>query len=256
MIIIVKLEYHGRAYCGWQRQIGQTTVQEVIEVSLSKLLKRTIDITGCGRTDTGVHAINYIAHFEGNQEDIIALNRKSINSILPKDISVQNLYFCNGPFHSRFDAISRKYIYKLHTQKTSFNNDTSCFNERFASYNQTEFETLSNLLLTQDNFKSFAKLHSSVENFNCKVQQVIWIQKDDKNWEFHIAANRFLRGMVRLLVGTYFNLGTNKISIDQIKFDLENKAQITKAWSVPAHGLILVNVEYPQSISDLWVEIN
>ena len=144
MIIIVKLEYHGKAYCGWQRQIGQTTVQEVIEVSLSKLLKRTIDITGCGRTDTGVHAINYIAHFEGNQEDIIALNRKSINSILPKDISVQNLYFCNGPFHSRFDAISRKYIYKLHTQKTSFNNDTSCFNERFASYNQTEFETLSN----------------------------------------------------------------------------------------------------------------
>jgi len=255
LIAVFKLDYNGKNYCGWQRQNGQISVQQVVETATSTLLNRKIEIVGCGRTDSGVHAKNFICNFEIEKQDLDKLSKRALNSILPNDIAISKIYTTEDSFHSRFDAIQRSYVYRVNIEKSVFSNELSYFAHFYNSMDLSEFEMFSSLIVNESNFRSFAKFHSNVDNYNCKLMRAEWLIKDSYNIEFHISANRFLRGMVRLIVGTYFNLGLGKISLHQIESDIQAQNQISKAWSVPAHGLTLHEVLYPDKIIENLVEL-
>lgn len=254
MIIICKIAYLGKNYFGWQKQNGQITVQQTLEEGLTILLNRKVDITGCGRTDTGVHANNYIFHFNAKESDVDRLSIHNVNGILPIDIAILELYYTTDKFHARFDAYHRKYIYRIHTRKNVFQNDLSYYYNNFFKIDLQKFILLDDLILSTLNFKSFTKFHSNVDNFDCKISESCWKQISDTEFEYHISANRFLRGMVRLIVGTYINYGLDKINMHLIKDDISNLDQISKAWSVAAHGLTLVEVKYPDDLMKSWVQ--
>lgn len=256
MIAVFKIDYNGKNYCGWQRQNGQISVQQVVETATSTLLNRRVEIVGCGRTDSGVHAENFVCNFEIGIKDLDKLSKRALNSILPNDIAISKIYTSEDSFHSRFDAIQRSYVYRVNTEKSVFSKEFSYFAHYYNSMNFSEFEKFSSLLVNETNFRSFAKFHSSVENYNCKLSRAEWLSTDSCNAEFHISANRFLRGMVRLIVGTYFNLGLEKISLLQIESDIRSQNQISKAWSVPACGLTLHEVLYPEKAMETLVELS
>lgn len=244
---LLELSYRGTSYFGWQVQSEGTTVQGVLQEKLSLLLQQVVEIVGCGRTDSGVHASQYFAHFDVPESCVNQLFLKSMNAMLPKDIAILSITQVADDFHARFDAILRKYIYRIHLNKDPF--------APFYSYYLRETNFLSIDLLNQaaklilqiEDFRSFVKTGNELENFYCKIYESQWIQIDENHFEYHIAANRFVRGMVRLIVGMSINFTLNKITMDQIENDLKAYRQITKSWSISAEGLSLVEIQYPKN---------
>lgn len=242
----VRLSYKGTAYHGWQIQPNAITVQETLQKAFSLLLKEDIAVIGAGRTDTGVHAINYFAHFEliNGIDDLKQLVFK-LNRFLKNDIAVHAVFPVKEDIHARFSAISRTYEYRIHRKKNPFLTDTSLY-----MYENLDFEAVNSaakILFDYKDFTSFSKLHTDTKTNFCKIIRAECIQRGEQ-YIFIIEADRFLRNMVRAITGTLLDVGRKKISENDFRKIIESKNRSAAGVSVPAHGLFLTEIKYPENI--------
>lgn len=247
MKYFIQLSYLGKAYCGWQVQPDQPSVQETLTHSLQTALQEEIAVVGSGRTDTGVHAQNYIAHFIcKNEIKKIPQFIFKINTILPKDIAVHQLWRVSDKVHARFDALSRSYTYWITQEKNPFLIDRAYYVKRkldIQKMNKAAAE-----LKNYRNFKAFSKVKTQVYTYHCQVYEAHWIKLPSGTLEFHITANRFLRNMVRAIVGTLIQVGTGEIDTNGFKAIIESENRSKAGKSVPAEALCLCAVNYPKEL--------
>ena len=240
----MELEYFGKAYHGWQRQPNALSVQEVVEQSLSTLLQQRIEIIGAGRTDSGVHAKQIFAHFdvEGELEENFIFR---MNALLPKDIAVKDLLKVTPEAHARFDAVSRSYEYHIVTRKDVFSTDTAYHIHK--KLDLEKMQKAAEILLDYTNFKCFSRSRTDVFTYNCKIKRAEWEQLEDR-LIFHISADRFLRNMVRAIVGTLLEVGEGKMEVENMHRIIKSEDRSNAGASVPAHGLYLTRIIYPNRI--------
>lgn len=243
------LTYNGTRYHGWQIQPNGITVQECVEKALSLLLRQETQIVGAGRTDAGVHARLMVAHFD-TEEALSDLQGwvEKINRILPRDISVYKIVPVRSDAHSRFDALSRTYRYYMIDHKDPF---LGMYAWRY--HGKLDFEKMNeaaSCLFRYTDFTSFSKLHTDVKTNNCLIKQAIWKREDDL-WVFEIKADRFLRNMVRAIVGTLYDVGRGKLSVEGFCRIIEDKDRSKAGTSVPGNALFLIDVEYPKDIFEV-----
>jgi tRNA pseudouridine38-40 synthase len=238
----MKLAYDGTNYCGWQRQPAHPSVQQTIEEKLSMILNKTTTVMGCGRTDTGVHAKDFILHFETDSAFTKTQLVHQLNATLPADIAIKDIYPVPEDFHARFSATSRSYEYHFHFKKSPFKIKSSWLLK--TALNNELIQQACPDLLGQQDFTSFAKVHSDVNNHICTITEARWEFHED-GAIFHISANRFLRNMVRAIVGTLIQIGEEKIKPEALKEIIAKKNRAAAGKSVPAHGLYLTNITYP-----------
>jgi tRNA pseudouridine38-40 synthase len=238
----IELAYNGTLYHGWQVQPKAVSVQERLNNGLTLLLKSKIEIVGAGRTDAGVHAKQMFAHFDCAVDFEPKKIIHKLNSFLPNDIAIINIFEVHAEAHARFDAIKRTYEYHIHTKKNPFlTNDSWSFGLPLHIENMNK---ACQLLLEYDDFECFSKTHSDVNTFFCKITEAYWEKVEDK-LIFTISADRFLRNMVRAIVGTMISIGLEKIDITQFRKIIESKNRSEAGYSAPAHGLYLAKIEYP-----------
>ena len=240
MRYFIELSYNGKGYHGWQNQPNAISVQEVVEDALSKLLKSQITIVGAGRTDAGVHAEQLIAHFDFDEPFKIEKLIFKMNSFLPKDISVQNIFKVNADAHARFDALSRTYHYKISHKKDVFNYDGSYYLKHDLDIDA--MNEASKILFDYRNFKCFSRSNTDVKTYHCDIMLAEW-KEIDSHLVFSIKADRFLRNMVRAIVGTMLDIGLGKTTIDEFHQIIKSEDRTKAGASVPAHGLYLSNIE-------------
>lgn len=244
----IEMAYDGTAYHGWQLQPNAISVQEVMNDALRKLFRTDIYIVGCGRTDTGVHSDYFVAHFDlESDEDIdIAHAIFKLNSILPADVAVHSLQKVSSELHSRFSARSRTYFYRLTSLKAPFLRVN-----HFRPFFPLDFDKMNKaaaLLFNYTDFTSFSRLHTDTKTNDCDVMYAKWVLQPDGNWYFVIKANRFLRNMVRAIVGTLMDVGRGKMTIEQFAAIIEAKDRKLASSSAAACGLSLVDIEYPEGL--------
>ncbi len=239
----LQISYKGTNYHGWQIQPNAISVQEVMEDALSKILREQIAVVGAGRTDTGVHASFYILHFDVKNSIPEKLDLVyKLNSFLPSDIAVQKFWPVDIETHARFSATSRTYHYFISTEKNPFKTEISY--QYLKPLDVRKMNEAAKLLFDYKDFTSFSRLHTDVKTNNCKIMQAEW-SLDQKYLVFVIKADRFLRNMVRAVVGTLLEVGKGKLTIDQFRQIIEKKDRSSAGASVPAQGLFLVDIEYP-----------
>jgi tRNA pseudouridine38-40 synthase len=243
----IQFAYKGTRYQGWQMQPHTTdTVQQVMNEKLSLLTRETIEVTGCGRTDSGVHAACYYAHFDAQRK--LADNDDFIyhlNKVLPIDIAVQRIVAVPDTAHARYDAIYREYDYRIVKNKDAFAENLAWHYSR--SLDTHEMNHAAQLFLKQTNFAAFCKAGSDVKGTECRVKKAEWTTSDNRII-FTIGANRFLRNMVRAAVGTLLDVGSGKITVDEVQRILNSGKRSEAGQSVPAHGLYLTAVHYPEHL--------
>lgn len=244
MRYFLEFAYNGQNYFGWQRQPKQISVQEVLEKTLSTILRKNIDITGAGRTDTGVHAKQMFAHFDF-ENDLTDDLVYRLNAFLPKDIAIHRILKVKPDAHARFDATARTYHYFLHVGKDPFSFD-HVWQIRYEP-DLVKMNEAAKLLLGSQDFSSFAKLHTDVKTHICDVKFAEWTN-DGNNLKFSITADRFLRNMVRSVVGTLVDVGKGKIGFGEFNNIIAQKDRSFASGSAPARGLYLAEVVYPKSI--------
>jgi tRNA pseudouridine38-40 synthase len=240
----LELAYNGKNYFGWQRQPKQISVQEVLEKAVSTLLRTKIEVTGAGRTDTGVHALKMFAHFDFEEvvpEDLV----HRLNSFLPKDIVIYKIHQMSPSAHARFDASDRTYHYLVRMGKNPFDFDFAW--QIRMDLDLVKMNLASQLLLGKKDFSSFAKLHTDVKTHICEVKFARW-EMLDSELKFTITADRFLRNMVRAIVGTLVDVGKGKISLEEFNNIIAQKDRSFASGSAPAQGLYLADVVYPKSL--------
>lgn len=239
------ISYHGGDYCGWQVQPNVVTVQGEIEKRLSQLAQTPIEIIGCGRTDTGVHASDYVFHTDIATSVETDDLRYKLNSMLPSTIAIHDVEECDPLFHARYDAISRSYTYFIHFEKDPFRDGLSYQCPYGRQIDTDQLKEFTELLLRYEDFATFCKAHSDVKHTRCRIDSAAWIIDDyPRSIRFEITANRFLRGMIRLIVGASINLSRGKLELSDIKNALEQQTLLPLAWSAPAEGLYLSAVRY------------
>lgn len=241
MRYFIELAYKGTNYHGWQIQPDADSVQETLNKALSTLLNSSIDIVGAGRTDTGVHAKQMFAHFDYENEIDSHQFIHKLNSFLPKDIVIYTIHKVSDESHARFDATKRTYEYHIHTKKDAFDNEGSYqFN---LPLNLDKMNEACSILFKHNDFECFSKVNTDVRTFNCVIFEANWKRNENKI-VFTICADRFLRNMVRAIVGTMISVGTDKISLIDFEKIIESKDRSQAGFSVPAHGLYLTKIEY------------
>jgi tRNA pseudouridine38-40 synthase len=239
----IELAYNGSEFFGWQIQPKQRSVQETIELALSKLFDgQKIDLVGCGRTDTGVHAKHYIAHVDLPEKWEVDVLTYKLNRILPNSIVIFGVQKTHSDFHARFNATARTYRYFIHTQKDPFKHNTSLFYTK--ELDMEAMNEAGELLLGKKDFTSFSKLHTDVFTNICTVSKASWTRIDQHTIFFEITADRFLRNMVRAIVGTLLEVGEGKIAPDEITRIIAKNDRCEAKMSVPAHGLFLWKIAY------------
>ena len=245
MRYFIELSYNGSAYHGWQIQPDDISVQEVIEKGLSTLLKTPISIMGAGRTDTGVHASQMFAHFDFDSDfgDIDLVYK--LNSFLPKDIAIQNIFKVKADAHTRFNALSRTYLYRISLKKNVFTTDNVYFVKQ--SLDVEKMNEASKILFDYKDFQCFSKSNTDVKTYNCNIMQAEWTLENNE-LRFTIKADRFLRNMVRAIVGTMVNIGLGKTAIEDLHQIIKSKNRSEAGFSVPAQALYLTKIEYPDDI--------
>lgn len=254
MIIVMKrffiyLSYSGTNYSGWQIQPNAISVQEVIEKALSTILRKNIPIVGAGRTDAGVHARKMIAHFDLDCEQLDTnFLVDKLNGFLPYDIAIHNIVEVKSDAHARFDATSRLYRYYITTRKDPFLHSTH-YRVR-GDLDIDAMNVCANALFDFIDFTSFSKLHTDVKTNNCKIMQAFWV-KNDSELVFTIQADRFLRNMVRAIVGTLLEVGKGKLDERGIRRIIETKDRRVAGTSVPGHALFLEDVTYPEDLFEI-----
>lgn len=244
------LSYNGINFNGWQIQENTAnTVQQVLEEKMSLILKEKIELLGCGRTDAGVNAKNFVAHFESHCKDLIENKNHWIykfNTILPATISIQNIQLVTDDAHARFSATQRTYYYYLNQQKNPFKDTFTWY-----VFGDLDFELMNKaaaILLEYSDFTSFSKLHTQTKTNNCKITKALWQKSDQNEWRFTITADRFLRGMVRAVVGTLVMVGKNKLSLSDFRKIIEAKDRKAAGNNAPANALFLVGIKYPKEL--------
>lgn len=242
MRYFIELSYNGEKYHGWQNQPNAISVQEVIEKALSTLLRTKISILGAGRTDAGVHAKQMFAHFDvENKLNTIELTFK-LNSFLPKDIAIQKIHAVKDDAHARFDATGRTYEYLIVTEKNPFQTQSAHLVHK--DLNIDLMNEAAKELFNYEDFKCFSKMHTDVKTYICKIEQAYWEQRNEL-LVFTIRADRFLRNMVRAIVGTLLEVGLGKLSITAFKQIIESRNRGNAGTSVPGKALYLTAVTYP-----------
>lgn len=242
MRYFIHLAYNGTRFHGWQIQPNATSVQENLNKAFSVLLQTEINLMGAGRTDTGVHAREMYAHFDSdNSFDITTLVHK-LNSFLPKDIVIYDIIPVHDDAHSRFDATKRTYEYHIHQFKNPFIDELSWYFHQPLDIDL--MNQASQLLFNYTDFECFSKVNTDVNTFDCTIFEAYWKRSKNDQLVFTISANRFLRNMVRSIVGTLINLGLHKITLDDFTKIIESKSREKAGFSVPAHGLYLTKIEY------------
>lgn len=243
----IYFSYSGSAYCGWQIQPNGVSVQEVMQGAFSTILRKEVALTAAGRTDAGVHAKCMIAHFDAELELFSSLSdyAAKLNALLPNDIAVEKIVEVKPDAHARFDATARRYEYHVIMDKNVFLNDYAM--RSFQPLNFSAMNEAARSLYDYTDFTSFSKLHTDVKTNNCKVVHAEWTQRGDE-WVFTIEADRFLRNMVRAIVGTLLEVGRGKIGIEEFRAIIESKNRSNAGMSVPAKGLYLVHVAYPDEL--------
>ena len=245
MRYFLELSYKGTAYHGWQVQPNGITVQEEIEKALCTILRAPTSIMGAGRTDTGVHAKKMFAHFDTDTEIDTNKTVLRLNSLLPHDIAAHEIRRVKADAHARFDATQRKYEYHICFRKNPFLKEYATLLR--GEYDINAMNQAAQKLFDYTDFTSFSKLHTDVKTNNCKIYHAQWTKQGDV-WMFTIAADRFLRNMVRAIVGTLLDVGRGKITIDDFCKIIEAKNRCKAGTSIDAHGLYLVDVKYPEEI--------
>ena len=242
----IYLGYNGRNYNGWQTQPNGVTVQQTLEEALATFLRKPVPIVGAGRTDAGVHARMMVAHFDWEEEmEDLAFLADKLNRILPKDIAIYRIVPVRADAHARFDATSRTYKYYLTDQKNPFNQDWT-----YRTYVALDFDAMNaacDILFDYIDFTSFSKLHTDAKTNNCRILQAGWAREGDV-WVFTIRADRFLRNMVRAIVGTLLEVGRKRMTLDGFRRVIEAKDRCQAGTSVPGHALFLVDVSYPEEL--------
>lgn len=243
MRYFIELAYNGANYHGWQRQPSSISVQEVIEKAISTIANQTITIMGCGRTDTGVHASQYFAHFDLEGELPKAFQFR-LNNFVPKDIVIYRVFPVENKQHTRFDASYRAYAYHLSWEKDPFRQTTLSHYPSAKRMDPQKLQEAAQLLMNYDQFTPFCKTKSDAKTMECMLYKCEWEFRDNE-WIFHIAANRFLRGMVRLIVGMCLSVAQDKISLEEVKTAMETQTLLKKSLSAEPQGLFLTEVKYP-----------
>ena len=237
-------------YNGWQTQPGLPTVQETLERALSTLLREKIAVVGCGRTDTGVHASDFYAHFDVSDECGVMSDECGnlvfkLNSFLPADIAIYDIFPVAGNAHARFDAVARTYQYHVSDRRLPFRQGQYC--RIYYRPNVELMNEAAGVLMEYEDFTSFAKLHTQVKTNICHLTRAEWTEEAD-GWVFTIRSNRFLRNMVRSVTGTLLDVGRGKLSIEGLREIIEKKDRCAAGTSMPACGLFLTRVEYPEGV--------
>lgn len=241
MRYFIELSYLGKNYHGWQIQPDANSIQEVLNKAISIVLQEEINVVGAGRTDTGVHASQMFAHFDSESildENIVF----KLNSVLPEDIVVYQVEKVKDDKHVRFDALTRSYEYRIWLGRNPFLLDTTwqLFHQKLDVKAMNE---AAKILLEFENFQAFSKVRTEVKTFNCNVTKAVWIENGNE-LVFHITANRFLRNMVRAIVGTLVDVGKNKITKEDFRNIILSKDRSKAGLSVPAKGLFLTEITY------------
>ncbi|MEZ4893478.1 MAG: tRNA pseudouridine(38-40) synthase TruA [Saprospiraceae bacterium] len=247
----LSLSYKGTNYCGWQIQPNDPSVQETLESAIGTILNEQISVTGCGRTDTGVHASYYVAHFDTEQK-IPARFLNSLNGVLPKDIAVSDVKAVDQEAHARFSAEERAYIYHITFKKDPFLTETAWFYPQYKSLNLELLQEVADTLSRYTEFFPFCKSNSGLDNYRCTLKNIQWeVLPDEQGLKLHISANRFLRGMVRLIVGACIQTAQGKLTVQDIDHALQTQQLLPKNLSVPPQGLFLCDVKYPDKVFPL-----
>jgi tRNA pseudouridine38-40 synthase len=239
----IELSYDGTNYHGWQVQPNAVTVQQMLDEALSTVLRQPIETTGCGRTDTGVHATEFFAHFDVSKSEIEhPKSEMSVNAILPKDIAIKRIIPVHHDAHARFDATRRSYEYHIHFEKDPFK-----LNRSWELRDKPDIALMNGaaaMMMKYTDFSCFSKSNTQTFTNNCKIARAEWVEKED-SIVFHISADRFLRNMVRAIVGTLIAIGRKEIEPAAIRQIIESKNRSKAGTSVPACGLYLTEVKYP-----------
>ncbi|MBQ8702835.1 MAG: tRNA pseudouridine(38-40) synthase TruA [Bacteroidales bacterium] len=257
----IHLAYNGACYNGWQTQPGLPTVQQTLETALTTLLRQPVAVVGCGRTDTGVHASDFYAHFDvrvDSGECVVGSSREQVlptahyplstdlvfklNNLLPTDIVVYDIFPVAANAHARYDAVARTYQYHVSDRRLPFRQGLYC-----RIYYRPDLEKMNEaarVLMEYDDFTSFAKLHTQVKTNICHLSRADWAEEEG-GWVFTIRSNRFLRNMVRSVTGTLLDVGRGKLTLDGLREIIEKKDRCAAGVSMPACGLFLTKVEYP-----------
>jgi len=240
----IQLSFCGTNYHGWQIQPNGLSVQEVLEKSMSTLVREEIQVTGAGRTDTGVHASFFVAHFDSENTSLDKPDfTYNLNGFLPKDIAIQKIWKVPAKSHARFDALSRTYRYNISTVKNPFIVEQAC--QYFHPLDIGKMNEAAKVLFDYTDFTSFSKLHTDNKTNNCKILLAEW-KEENGHLVFTIKADRFLRNMVRAIVGTLIGVGKGKLTVDNFRAIIEKKDRCAAGTSMPAQGLFLVDIEYPK----------
>lgn len=242
MRYFITFSYDGTAYHGWQIQPHCVTVQEELQKALSTLMRKSMEVVGAGRTDTGVHARKMIAHFDHDEELDCSQLVYKLNKLLPRDIAVQHVEPVADDMHARFSAKSRTYHYYVHLDKNPFLRSYS-----WQVYGNPDFELMNRaarVLMEYKDFTSFSKVNTDTKTNDCTITEARWDRVGEDQWRFTVTANRFLRNMVRAIVGTLMEVGRGRMTIEQLRSVIEAKDRCRAGDSVPGNALFLVEVLY------------
>ena len=242
MRYFAELRYDGGAYCGWQRQPQSPSVQKSIEQALSKVLRAPIEIVGAGRTDTGVNASYYVAHFDAETEFDIGQTLYKLNMVLPTDIALDSITPVADGAHARFDAREREYTYFISQTKNPFRRNSAWL--YYIPLDVVRMNEAAKVLLSNDDFTSFAKLNSNNKTNICHIFDCIWREEDEGVLRFTIRADRFLRNMVRSIVGTLVDVGRGRYTVEEFAEIVEARDLSRSSGGAPAQGLFLSDVVY------------
>ncbi len=245
----IQLAYNGTNYHGWQVQDNTPlTVQHILQEKMTMIIGHSIEIVGCGRTDAGVHAKDYYAHFDSSKTDLHSdVNYVyKLNKVLPFEIAISKIISVKEEANARFDAKARTYEYLIHRFKSPF-----LFNNSLYVFGDINFDAMNeaaSYLLSVEDFTSFSKLNTQAFTNNCSVTFAQWIKLNNSEYVFKITANRFLRNMVRAIVGTLLEVGKGKITLQEFKTIVNNKNRSDAGMSAAGHALYLTDIQYPKEI--------
>ena len=244
----IELAYDGTNYHGWQVQPNAVTVQELLDKALTTLLRQPIETTGCGRTDTGVHAKIFFVHLDVNTVDDkqIIIDKRSLNALLPHDIGIKNIIPVHPEAHARFDATLRSYEYHIHFEKNPFLHGYSWLLRD--TPNLQLMNQAAAIVMEYTDFSCFSKSNTQVKTNNCKIAKAEWVETEN-GIVFHISADRFLRNMVRAIVGTLLMVGKGEMQPKDIRPIIKSKNRSKAGTSVPACGLYLTEIKYPYPLT-------
>lgn len=241
------LSYDGTNYHGWQIQPNGISVQECINKALSTILRKDTEVTGAGRTDAGVHASMMVAHFDSvmEREDAVRLADK-MNRLLPRDIAIQRIVPVRNDAHARFDAVSRTYKYYITDVKSPFDGRYRC--RMYCPLDYDRMNSAAQTLFDYTDFTSFSRLHTDVKTNNCKIMHASWERLNEHDWVFTIKADRFLRNMVRAIVGTLIDVGRGKLTVQGFRDIIEQQDRGKAGTSAPGNALFLCDIAYPDDL--------